>query len=104
MTTDEIRSRLFAMQDVKYRDFQGGLIPGMNPENMIGVRTPELRKLAKEVGADDTFLAELPHRYFDENQLHAFIVSGTGTSRSACAGRRNSCPMLTTGRPATRCR
>ena len=64
------------MQDVKYRDFQGGLIPGMNPENMIGVRTPELRKLAKEVGADDTFLAELPHRYFDENQLHAFIVSG----------------------------
>ncbi len=76
MTTDEIRSRLFALQDVKYRDFQGGLIPGMNPENMIGVRTPELRKLAKEVGADDTFLAELPHRYFDENQLHAFIVSG----------------------------
>ena len=76
MTTDEIRSRLFALQDVKYRDFQGGLIPGMNPENMIGVRTPELRKLAKEVGADGTFLAELPHRYFDENQLHAFIVSG----------------------------
>lgn len=76
MTTDEIKSRLFALQDVKYRDFQGGLIPGMDPENMIGVRTPELRKLAKEVGADDTFLAELPHRYFDENQLHAFIVSG----------------------------
>lgn len=76
MTTDEIRSRLFALQDIKYRDFQGGLIPGSVPEKMIGVRTPELRKLAREVGANAEFLAELPHQYFDENQLHAFIISG----------------------------
>lgn len=64
------------MQDIKYRDFQGGLIPGSVPEKMIGVRTPELRKLAREVGANEEFLAELPHQYFDENQLHAFIISG----------------------------
>lgn len=75
MTTDEIRSRLFALQDVKYRDFQSGLIPNIPPETMIGVRTPELRKLAKEVGINEDFLAALPHRYFDENQLHAFIIS-----------------------------
>ena len=75
MTTDEIRSRLFALQDVKYRDFQSGLIPNIPPESMIGVRTPELRQLAKEVGTDEDFLAALPHRFFDENQLHAFIIS-----------------------------
>ncbi len=75
MDTDEIRSRLFALQDLKYRDFHSGLIPNISPETVIGVRTPELRKLAKEVGADEAFLAELPHQYYDENQLHAFIIS-----------------------------
>lgn len=63
------------MRDEKYRDFQAGLIPGKTSENMIGVRTPELRKLAKEVGANEEFLAALPHKYFDEDQLHAFIIS-----------------------------
>lgn len=86
MTTDEIRSRLFAMQDIKYRDFQSGLIPGSVPEKMIGVRTPELRKLAREVGANEEFLAELPHQYFDENQLHAFIISGI-RDRQECLRR-----------------
>ena len=75
---DEIRARLFAEQDIPYRDFQAKLIPGIDPESMIGVRTPALRKLAKEyVRREETaaFLEELPHRYFDENQLHAFIIS-----------------------------
>ena len=75
---DEIRARLFAEQDIPYRDFQSKLIPGIDPESMIGVRTPALRKLAKEyVRREETaaFLEELPHRYFDENQLHAFIIS-----------------------------
>lgn len=75
---DEIREELFALQDTAYRDFQSGLIPGLESDSMIGVRTPELRKLAKrmakreEIGA---FLEVLPHRYFDENQLHAFVIS-----------------------------
>ena len=75
----EIRERLFALQDEKYRDFQVKLIPTVDPESVIGVRTPELRKLAKELlKADDfdTFLDTLPHDHFDENQLHAFILSG----------------------------
>ena len=78
MTTDDIRSRLFALQDVPYRDFQAKLIPTVDPGTMIGVRTPALRKLAKELAKTDAasaFLAELPHRYFDENQLHAFLIS-----------------------------
>lgn len=78
MITEEIRNRLFELQDTKYRDFQSGLIPGVEAEAFIGVRTPELRKLAKEFAKKediDEFLKELPHKYFDEDQLHAFIIS-----------------------------
>ena len=76
---EEIREELFGLRDIKYRDFQVKLIPGTDPDDMIGVRTPELRKLAKQyVKADgiDEFLDDLPHKYFDENQLQAFIISG----------------------------
>ena len=79
MITEEIRQSLFDLQDIKYRDFQAKLIPGTDTETMIGVRTPELRKLAKQMLKREEigeFLQDLPHRYFDENQLHAFIVSG----------------------------
>ena len=78
MRTEEIRKELFLMQDRKYRDFQSRLMPTVDPERMIGVRTPALRKLATEMGKSGdsaSFLAELPHRYFDENQLHAFLLS-----------------------------
>ena len=79
MIREEIRQRLFELQDVPYRDFQVKLIPTVEPESMIGVRTPALRKLAREYGRRDeigVFLQDLPHKYFDENQLHAFIISG----------------------------
>lgn len=78
MITEEIRTELFRLQDRGYRDFQAQLIPGVTPDSMIGVRTPELRKLAKQImkRADaDEFLQNLPHSYFDENQLHAFMIS-----------------------------
>ena len=78
MDNNEIIKRLNALQDTKYRDFQSKLIPDTKAE-FIGVRTPELRKLAKELikeGKTDNFLSVLPHKYFDENQLHAFIISG----------------------------
>lgn len=78
MTIEGIRSELFQLQDIKYRDFQKKLIPTVEESSIIGVRTPELRKLAKELakeGQAGEFLAELPHTYFDENQLHAFLVS-----------------------------
>ena len=79
MITEEIRQSLFELQDIKYRDFQAKLIPGKDTETMIGVRTPELRKLAKQMLKREDigeFLRDLPHRYFDEDQLHAFIVAG----------------------------
>ena len=80
MTTDEIRARLFELKDDKYAAFHRKLIPTVNPDKVLGVRTPALKKFAKEVAKDEeggtAFLQELPHRYYDENQLHAFIISG----------------------------
>ena len=73
-----MRRRLFELQDLKYRDFQAGLIPNIEKDLFIGVRTPELRRLAKEIANDEdtiAFLKDVPHKYFDENQLHAFIIS-----------------------------
>lgn len=72
-----ISDRLFKLQDEKYRELQIRILPNLNPETIIGVRTPELRKIAKEMIREeyDSYLKELPHEYFDENQLHAFIIS-----------------------------
>lgn len=87
MINDEIREKLFANQDIKYQAFQSKLIPNVDPDSVIGVRTPVLRKLAKELikqyglsgknleDSLDLFLSDLPHKYFEENQLHAFILS-----------------------------
>ena len=75
---EEIRNGLFDLQDSQYRDFQAKLIPSASADKMIGVRTPVLRKLAKDLAKRKEiggFLNDLPHRYFDENQLHAFIIS-----------------------------
>ena len=74
----EIVDLLFSKQDIKYRDFQAPLFPNIEKERMIGVRTPELKKLAKELYGSVTankFIETLPHQYFDENQLHAFLIS-----------------------------
>lgn len=69
---------LFSVQDLKYRDFNSKLIPNIEKDTVIGVRTPLLRNYAKEMiknGEASAFLAELPHKYFEENQIHAFIIS-----------------------------
>ena len=74
---DGIRARLFLLADPAYRAFQQPLIPTVPPERVIGVRTPALRALARELAgtsAAETFRADLPHRYFEENQLHAFLI------------------------------
>jgi len=74
----DIINELFKLQDKKYRDFQIKLIPTVDSNTVIGVRTPEIRKLAKKIVKENSyisFLKDLPHKYFDENQLHAFIIS-----------------------------
>ena len=76
--TEYIRRELLKRRDPEYGEFQKKLIPTVAQAAVIGVRTPELRKLAKELtGQRDVseFLEALPHAYFDENQLHSFIIS-----------------------------
>ena len=73
-----INEELFKLQDKEYRNMQIKIIPNVNPDTIIGVRTPELRNLAKRLFKDNNyveFINDLPHKYFDENQLHAFIIS-----------------------------
>ncbi len=78
---ESIREELFHMQDREYRDFQMKLIPTREADSAIGVRTPALRAYAKKLVKDEgvevlgEFLLDLPHKYFDEDQLHAFILS-----------------------------
>ena len=77
--TEEIRKELYSLQDLKYRDLQIRTIPTVKPESIIGVRTPELRRMAKALAGREgagVFTESLPHRYFEENQLHAFFISG----------------------------
>ena len=74
---DKIINRLFKMQDLSYRDFHSRLMPDIDKETVIGVRTPELRKFAKEIAGSaqaDEFLSTLPHTYYEENNLHAFLI------------------------------
>ena len=73
-----IRKRLFALRDEGYARFQSALIPNIPKETVIGVRMPLMRKLAKEIAGEAetrTFLADLPHAYYDENVLHSVLLS-----------------------------
>lgn len=70
-----IEERLFELQDLKYRDFHRSLVPTAAEGYVIGVRMPQLRQLAKEIDKT-TFLEVLPHKYYEENQLHAILLSG----------------------------
>ena len=75
-----ITNQLFALQDVALGDFQAKLMPNIDRNNIIGVRTPALRTLARQIAKTDAaqeFITKLPHRYFEENNLHAFIVAQT---------------------------
>lgn len=72
-----IQEKLFALRDEKYAAFQAGLTPTLAPESFIGVRVPELRRLAGELAKSaecEAFLRDLPHRYYDENLLHSILL------------------------------
>lgn len=69
---------LFALRDEAYATFQAKLTPTVDESLFIGVRVPEVRKLAKEIKGKPiaaTFLQELPHKYYDENMLHGLLIS-----------------------------
>lgn len=75
----KLQRQLFELQDLGYRDFHSRLMPTVDKETIIGIRTPALRKFAKEYGRDcdrDEFMQMLPHDYYEENNLHGFLIEG----------------------------
>ena len=75
---NELQKQLFALQDVTYKEFHSKLIPGIPKEEIIGIRTPVLRKFAKTFGKTkeaEAFLLELPHHYYEENNLHMMLIT-----------------------------
>ena len=76
--SEDIRAKLFELGDENYRDFHAKLIPTVDPARIIGVRTPALRSFAASVSKREDiaeFLSKLPHQYYDENNLHGFIIA-----------------------------
>lgn len=72
-----LQEELFKLQDTEYRDFNSSLIPGIDKETVIGIRTPVLRKFAKEYaksGETEQFMRELPHEFYEENNLHMMLI------------------------------
>ena len=75
----KLQKQLFELQDLKYRDFHSKLMPETDKETVIGIRTPVLRKFAKEFAGTseaEVFLRQLPHRYYEENNLHMMLITG----------------------------
>ena len=73
----QIAEKLFKLKDIKYKDFHAKLIPNVSPDKIIGVRTPSLRTLVKSIknGNNKEFFDDLPHNYYEENNVHAFLIS-----------------------------
>ena len=75
--SEKIQKDLFSMQDIPYRDFQAKLIPTVDSKSMIGVRTPSLRSYAKTFSKNndaEKYLKILPHKYYEEYNLHGFMI------------------------------
>lgn len=74
----ELEEQLFKLQDTEYRDFQAGLLPGIDRESIIGIRVPVLRKFARQYSRTveaGQFLNDLPHRFYEENNLHMMLIT-----------------------------
>ena len=94
---DGITHRLFEMQDVSYKNFQCKFIPTVDADTVIGVRIPVLRKFAKEFAktkACGEFIQHLPHQYYDENNLHAFVIEGIKDYNEAIKAIENFLPYI----------
>lgn len=75
MKQSELLHTLSLLQDPKYRQMMVSLVPSIDQETILGVRTPELRAITKDLENRENFCHSLPHQYFEENQLHSLILS-----------------------------
>lgn len=75
---NNIETKLMKVKDDKYKEFQAKLVPNIDSDTILGIRTPEMRKIAKELFEKNnyaSFLNELPHKYYEENLIHFFVIS-----------------------------
>lgn len=107
---EKLEEQLFEMQDLKYRDFNSKLLPGIDKETLIGIRTPALRKFTKEFAKTpeaEEFLQILPHRYYEENNMHMMIVTGIKDYETCLAEVKKFLPYInnwaTCDLPAPKC-
>ena len=74
----DLLSRLMEVKDDKYKSFQAKLVPNISADTILGIRTPEMKNIAKELfqsGDYESFLNDLPHKYYEENLIHFFVIS-----------------------------
>ena len=74
MLPSQLIDVLHENQDDTYRQMQIRLLPNLSPDSIIGVRTPVLRSIARQLEDASAFRENLPHRFFEENQIHSFLL------------------------------
>ena len=97
MNFENLREKLFELQDEEFKNFQAKLLPTVDKEKIIGVRTPELKKFAKEFFTEETteiFLNDLPHKYFEENFIHVVLLCEMKDFGSCLQGVKSFLPYV----------
>lgn len=94
-----IREELLQLEDLPYKDFLSRLIPTVDKNKIIGIRAPILRKYAKELFKKDLetafyFLEDLPHQYYEENNLHGFLIEETKDFETALQLTNDFLPFI----------
>ena len=93
----ELRTALFALQDKKYKTFQEKLMPTVDSHTVIGIRTPVLRRFASDFAKTEDvalFMQSLPHTYYEENNLHAFLIEKLGDFEKTIAALDEFLPYV----------
>lgn len=96
----EITEQLITMKDEVYKNFHGKLMPTINPDSILGVRVPLLRKFSNQLNKNlskeeiERFMNELPHRYYEENNIHAFLIEKINDYDECIAALDNFLPFV----------
>ena len=92
----DVREALFSLQDLSYKAFHTRLMPTVEKETVIGVRTPDVRRLARSLSPQDTavFLDSLPHDYYEENNVHACLIANCKDFDTAIALTERFLPYI----------
>ena len=97
ITEKEVQAYLFSMRDEEYKRFSGSLMPTVDADSIIGVRVPTLRKYARALAKNadvSSFLQTLPHRYYEENNIHAFLIEQNGNFEETVAALNAFLPFV----------